>query len=567
MGESSTRVWRSGPYIPSSPRTGNEGDNVAWRKNNLITRGRDSRFYEEAYRGELDLAENVPMVALTGTLTISEGSGAIVGSGTLFLTECHLGQRISCIPSDNSANYPIFVKRIVDDEHMVVWAEQTSTVLGLTGWRMPRLFSVNDLRGTCLTGNVLKLDRGSFLGVGSGTFRLNGQTLAGESLELTRRPSIALYDPVLNTYTVFELGMDTPLPPSLAAVGGGSKMQAGNYSIVITPARKETGGYNNPTDRADVTISTNDLIAVTFPAMDTANGQNAWIVWATTFADTLGADLNYLNGPWHRFRMIDDTEVSSAGGTVNIEYYDAEIENNIIVAFNNDAPTDAEFVELLNAIPVWVSCQGQGFATHPVATSPGPFISPAKPNNIEAAPLDLAFSSSPPETILGALMAEGRIYLLTQNKLQIAQSTPSDIVPILIRPFWHTGFANPDQIVFVDGTLFGLPVSGPTKSAGTGDETYVMHEWQAHVAEITNLWNPGQTLIGYDPQNDMVVAIHCADHLNDAGFWTSRMLGWGVSQGFWAFDRTLTDDTKDRIVCGVATIADHLELLISGRQT
>lgn len=561
------RVVKAGPYVPTSARTGSAGDRGSFRMDSLIVRGRDEdRMYWEAYAGEKDLSQNVPMSVMTGTLAIFANSDLVVGTGTLFKTECpYIGMRLSAIPADNSANYPLFVKQVIDDTHMKVWKAQTTTVSDLVGWMMPRAYAVNDQLGVSTWGNVLKLDRGSFLGAGLGTFYLNGSVLAGTSLELSRRPSIALYDPVTSTYTVFELGMNTPAAPTLAAIGGGSKMQGGNYSFVITPARKETGGYNNPSDRADVTIATNDLIQCTFPAMDTANGQNAWIVWVTTFTDTLGADLNYLNGPWHRLRMYDDTEVSPAGGSVNIEYYDAEVETNILVTFNNDTPTDAMGVELMNAIPVWLSCQGQGWDTNPEATSPGPFVVPAKPNNIEAAPLELAFSSSPPETIIGAITAQGRIYLLTTNHLQIAQSTPSDIIPIIIRPFWKTGFASWEQVVFINGTLFGVPVSGPTKSAADGDESIIEHNWAADVYEITRDWNPGQTMIAVDPKNAMVVLVHTADHLNDAGFWTSRMLGWGLSQGFWTFDRTLTDDTKDRIVCGLATVGDALELLVSGR--
>ena len=432
---------------------------------------------------------------------------------------------------------------------------------------MPVLWAINDTRGTALRGNVLKLDRGSYLGVGDGTFRVNGSTLAGTSMTLSRHPKIALYDPVTNTYTVFSLGMDTPTSGfSAAAAGGGTKgMQGGIYSIVLTPARKQTVGYNNPTDKFTVTISTNGQVEITFPAMDTANGQNAWIVWVTTFQATLGASLDYLEGPWFRLRLVDDTEVSPAGGTVNFEWLDAEVENNELVSFNNDAPTDAEFVELLNAIPVWLSCQGQGYATHPEATSPGPFIVPAKRNNIEAAPLELAFSSSPPETILGAVSAQGRIYLLTINHLQIAQATPSDTVPILIRPFWKDGFANPYQLVFVNGNLYGYPVAGPSRSVGDGDEIEAERSWAADVYEIIQHWNPGQVLVGYDPENDMVVFIHSADRLNDAGFWTSRMLGFGIPQGFWIFDRRITSDTQDCIVSGLATIGDRLELLIGGR--
>lgn len=348
-------------------------------------------------------------------------------------------------------------------------------------------------------------------------------------------------------------------------VGGVKGMQAGSYSLVITPARKQTGGYNNPSERADVTLAAGDMIEITFPAMDTANGQNAWKVWVTTFADSLGADLNYLNGPWHYFIELTDTDVATSGGKAVIEYLDAEVETNEIVSFNNDPPTDAEFVAMLNNAPVWISCQGQGNTTTPTQTSPGPYIVPAKPNNIEAAPLELAFSTSPPETILGVMSMEGRLYLSTVNYLQIAQSTPNELIPILIRPFWYDGFTGPDQLVGVNGHLYGYPVAGPSRSVGEGDVIEAERGWAGDVSEITDTWNPGHVLVGYDPFRDMVVFIHCADRLNAAGFWTSRMLGFGISQNDWIFDRLISSDTHDCIVSGVATVGDRLEMLIGGR--
>ena len=570
------RIIRSGPLVPTVPRSGSEGDGVIWRKSNLITRGRDGRYYEEVYSGEGDLNEDLDMVALSGTLALTEDSETVTGTGTLFLTECHLGQFICAILGSQS--WLLVVKRVVSDTEMVVWTLLPDhptlwpTISGLKGWRMGVIWAMNDRRATALRGNAVQLDKGSILGVGDGTLRIDGVPLSA-SLTLSRRPKIALFDPVANTYTNSELGMDTPAAGTVtaAAVAGGTKnMQAGSYSLVLTPGHTETDGYNNPTERVDVTIATDDKIRVTVPAMDTAHLQNRWGVWVTPFSSTTGSDLRYLEGPWFFLRWVDDTEVSSAGGTFDIEWLDAELGD--LVTFNNDAPTDAEFVVVINNIPVWISCQGQGYAAHPAATSPGPFICPAKPGNIEAAPLDVAFSSSPPETILGAVVAEGRIYLLTPNHLQIAQTTPSDIVPIIIRPFWHNGFANPYQLAPVPGgQLYGFPVNGPTRSASDGDEQIISHNWAEDIAEIVlgsgteAGWNPGQVLVGFDPFNNGVVFFHAADRLNDAGFWTTRWFMWGLSQGFWIGAGEYSSDTQDQIVSGVATVGARMELIIGGR--
>lgn len=570
------RISKAGPHKPTSSRAGSEG-NTSWRMRNMILRGRDeSRMYWENFTGLGDLSEDVDMVALTGTLaftaiTDTNDGTLVTGTGTLFLTQCHLGQFILGIK--DSQSWLIVVRRVISDTEMVVWRAPDITISGVKGWRLAVLFAVNDQRGTCLRGNALKSDKGNFLSVGDGVFRIDGATLPGSSLTMTRAPQLSLLDPATGNYTNFTLGMGEPPAPTLAAVGGGTKgMQAGSYSLVTARGRKETGGYNNPSPRADVTIAAGDRIEITFGPMDTATGQNTWPVWVTTFADTLGADLNYLNGPWHYYIEVDDTMVNPAGGTFIIEYLDAEVETNEIVSFNNDPPTDAEFVAYLNNAPVLISCQGQGNTVNPVATSPGPFICPAKPNNIEAFPLDLAFSSSPPETILGVVSAQGRLYLLTINHLQIAQSTPNPDVPILIRPFWHDGFANPYQVVFVNGDLYGFPVAGPSRSAGDGDPQEAQRDWAEDVAEFTlgddtasnPGWNPGHALVGYDPYNDGVVFFHSAHRLNAAGYWTTRWLMFGISKNDWIGDGEFSENDQDQIVSGVATVGDRLELIIGG---
>lgn len=553
----------AGPYRPTVPRTG-EDSAGSFRMGNLIVRGRN-RYYWETFSGLGDLSESLTLVPLTGTIAFTADSTTVTGTATAFYSEVHLGQKICAIPTDNSNSWLLVPKRIISDTEMEVWRAPDSTASGVTGWRMARLNADEVQRQTCLTGNGLGLDKGHYVGAGSGVVRTDG-TAFNASWTLGRIPSLNLFDSTAGTYTNFPLGMDTPTAPTLAAVAGGTKdMQAGSYSLVITPARKQTGGYNNPSLRADVTIANSDKIRITFPAMDTANGQNSWKVWVTPFLATLGADLRYLEGPWFYYIEVTDDDVNPAGGTFDIEYYDAEILNNELVSFNNDPPTDAEWMASLNNIPVSISCQGQGATTEPDQTSPGPFICPAKPTNVEAFPLELSFSTSPPETILWVLAAQGRLYLLTFNHLQIAQATPDPVVPILIRPYWKDGFAGPDQLVFVNGDLYGFTTGGPARSVGEGDESEAQRDWAADVYEITQPWSPGHVLVGYDPYNNAIVFFYSAYRRNTSGFWTTRWLMYGLSQDFWIGDGEFTSPTRDLIVCGVATIGDRLELLAGGR--
>lgn len=547
-----------------------------------MTRGRDGKFYEECVPGLGDIpetAETFDMVALTGTLELTEDSRTVTGTGTLFVTEVGLGQRIVVI-NPGVASWLIIPQRIVSDVEMVIWKAPDTTIAGLTGWQLQRIFAVGNQRGTCLRGNAEKLDKGNFLSAGTGPFRVDGQSLQGGSLTMTLQPQLSLLDPATENYANFTLGMDTPTGITAAGVAGGTKgMQAGIYTLVVQAARKETGGYNLASLPITITpaVTLGQKVRITFPAMDTSNGQNAWRVSVTQFQQSLGATKANLNGPWFFYQppgaavnvTCTDDDVSPSGGTFDIEWLDAEVVNNDKVDFTlpDDPPVEANYVAMFNSNPVWISCQGQGFTTHVEATAPGPFIVSSKYGNIEAAPLVLAFSSSPPETILGVLSGQARLYLPTANHLQVATATPDSFTPNLIRPFWKSGFANENQIVFVDGILYAYTSSGPSRSSGDGDEQAVQTDWAAPVYEITRNWNLGQVLIGYDPDRDLVLMFHLADNLNEAGFWTTRVLGYSPSQQMWSYDDVISSDEQDMIIGGVATVGDHLELTVGGRDS
>lgn len=550
------RVIRPSRYIPTEPRSGNVNNDVLFRMSNTKIKGSGALAYAEAYAGSLSMSESIATLDLTGTLGITNNSTAVTGVGTAFTTELNPGQFVHVVNSVLHTAYLLVVRRINSSTSFTCWRAPTETTSGLTGKRLPRMFSMGVDRGTQIWGNTIENDRGTLFSVGAGTFRRNGTAL-NATLAVTRDPKVSLFNSGAGTYTHFTLGMTTSAAPALAAVAGGTKgMQAGNYSIVICPARMQTLGYNNPSLKATVTLAANDRVQITYPAMDTTNGQNAWNVFVTRYADSLGADLNYLEGPWYFYTQSTG---NTAGYVENIEWLDAEVERQDLVTFDNDAPPDANFVQIINNVPVWISCQG------PNGSSPGPFIFPAKPGNIEAAPAEIAFSSSPPETILGAVSAEGRIYLLTPNYLEIAQGTPSSTVPVLIRPFWSVGFTGPDQLVFVNNMLYGHSVQGPARSGSDGDPDSQQLDFADDVSEITDAWVSGHVLVAYDPVNNAVCYIHAANDLNSSGFWATRVLLYGLRQQAWIGDVLLSSTTQDMIVCGATMVNNKMYFLAGGR--
>src|SRR4051812_38130979 len=86
------QIQKATPYIPTQARSGD--NNALYRMKNCFVRGSGTEGgeYIEAYGGSSSLSETIPTSTLTGTLAITSGSSTVVGTGTAFLTELHLGQ-------------------------------------------------------------------------------------------------------------------------------------------------------------------------------------------------------------------------------------------------------------------------------------------------------------------------------------------------------------------------------------------------------------------------------------------------------------------------------------------
>lgn len=620
---------RPSRYVPTQPRSGNVNDGTIFRLENALIRGRGALTYIESYGGSLSLSETIATSDLTGTIAVTSGSAVVTGTTTAFTTEINPGQFVIAVNTVTHESYWLAVKTITSDTSFTAWRAATSTRSGMTGKRTPVMFSVDQQRGTQIWGNTVRNDKGTLLSTGQGVFRLDGTALtsslsvtrapqislynsgagtytnfplgmatsaaptlvavASVSISSATNANPVVFTTATNHYltsgqritisgatgswvpvngsfvvtvisaTTFSIPVDSSGFGALTGtliITGSMGMQAGTYSIVITPERTQTLGYNNPSVKATVTIVANSFITITFPAMDTVKGQNAWGVWVTRYADTLGADLNYLEGPWYRLGQYTG---STSGFSVNVEWLDAMVERQDLVTFDNDPPPASNFVAILNNGPVWISCQGAN------NSSPGPFIFPFKPGNVEAAPAVTAFSTSPPETIVGARSASGRVYLLTTNHLEIALGTPQTDVPVVIRPFWTVGFTRPEQLVFVNERLYGHSVQGPARSSSDGEPGSQEFEFAVDVSEITDSWVPGHALVEYDPVSNAVCYFHVANAVNASGFWTTRILVFGLRQDSWIGDITLSSTTQDMIVSSCAMVQNRLQFICGGR--
>lgn len=470
-----------GGYNPSARITG-EQQNSIYAGLNMILVGEGESMHLEQYTGYNLFAASGSNTLATGTAAITTDSTTVTGTGTLFTRELVPGQEIAI----SSRVFSVF--RIDSDTSMVVTPKAHTTGSGIPIALLQQIQELDTKIATLIRGSIIRLPKNHLLGVGRGVVRLNGAVLPGAGWTLTDQPQVAVYDVLTGNYTPYRLGMNTPaLTTVTPVVGGGVKgMPAGNYTVRIVPYKFATEGYNLPSEAIAVTLATaGDRISVTFPAMDTANGQDGWLVYGTKSTSSAA---NPMMGPWYTgpSLRLSSTQVSSAGVAFTLEWSDAEITTPL--EFDNDPPPPAAFMASLGGLPVLVGCRGMGrqltgtaattagnatitgtstlFTTElslgrfvwigsnlykvltiasatsmtvdptPTATAspltirsaeeaPGPVLHPAKFGlnglNFDAYSFKAAVAIDPPDNILGYYQAKTRIYCLTANSLAYAE--------------------------------------------------------------------------------------------------------------------------------------------------
>lgn len=551
-------AFSAAPYIPTTSHTGN-GVPAILRGKNLMLRGSaPDKFYYEVYAGSYDLSETISDSALTGTVSLTANSRTVTGSGTSFTTELHLGQFLF-------VNGELVVVDRIDSTTSFQAAEGAqANVSGATAYRCPVLFELDKKRASLLRGNVLKFDKGTLIGVGAGTLKVNGADVPGTAFTVSKTPKIGIFNG--STYTAaYALGGTAPSAPTIAATTGGTKgMVAGEYGIAIAKARANTTGYCELSPMSPVTIADGGMVEITLPAMDTANGFDAWVIFATLFNATAAA-----NGTRVMYfaKKLTTADVSSGGGTYNLEYIDAEIGGNEIASYNNFPPPECEFVQTLAGTPIYLSCYGDLSGSAQAGKSPGPRIVPSKPRNVDAALIDVSISTSPPETIISAIPGPARIYAGTPSSLNIVQLSGRDDVPITVRQFWRTGVKNPYAVTFVNDRLIGFATSGPTRSGYDGEAGSEEHSFADAVIDITSAWTPGKVLTVHDPKNNVVCLVHPANHKNESGYWVSVVQMFNLRFEAWSIPVYIESTTGDRIITGLAKVEEKMYFIAGGTQS
>src|SRR6185369_1594679 len=388
-------------------------------------------------------------------------------------------------------------------------------------------------------------------------------TTAGSSMVLSGSPKIAIYKPTINKYAIYPLGLSAPtVAPTVTGVAGGTHgMIAGDYSLREVRSRSATNGYSNPGPRANFNL-VNDgdyaQVDATLSTIDAASGQDGRDIYATQPPTQPRSDSN--QGPWDFVRTVSEAE----GNVFPIDYLGTEINRQGEVDFDNDPPPASGYIGVISSAVVGVSCDGK------YGGSPGPSIAPFKPQNIEASPAGWRVSSSDGNDLLGVVSSQARLYFPTAATLQtgVFGDTGNPLIPpITQRSYWNVGFANHQQLICVANQLIGAPHSGPTGSVSDAESVKEQY-FGDYVAEIWRTFVSAHVLVEHDPDPnvDAVCFFHPAHSLNTQGFWTTRVLLWGLRQSAWIGDVLLSSTTRDFIVCSVAKVGEHLEFLAGGRK-
>lgn len=562
-------------YIPSTPLSGDESMSI-YRGQNAKLRGTYPNLIYEAYPSSLNLNEPIPALALTGTLSFTEGGTTVTGTGTDFLDELHIGQKMLCANGEVLA-----VERIISATSFINARPLQSTAVNTTASRTPRLFPLDIYRGSQIWGNAIIFDRGTISSVGDGVLYRNGAVLQGDSLTASRRAQIAIYDSVTGDFDVQPLGFDgadIPIAPTVTIIGsGGSKnMSLGYYSFRVAYYSDTTTGYGNPTETILAAANApfqltaaNSRWSVDFTA-DVANrpsDADGYIVYQSAFAGSSAiSQVNAIQGGWFEATRVKFTDL-----VAEVLVYEA-VDSDLLtlVSFDNDAPPDAEFITTLDNYTVLISTNGQGVGTdvaRETTTSPGAFISPQKADNNEGFPASLKVPTEKGEVILGFVSVAGRIFVMTSNTLQAVSSTGLPSAPMVCRPFWKRGFTSPDNLVGVGDTLYGFTTSGFFRSIATGDKGNEESLFASDVETETADWFGGYVLGAHDPKNDEVCFCYSASRKNEQGYWESDILPYSLRQGgVYQPKIVLSSPTRDMIVTGAATVNGHFEFIAGGRR-
>lgn len=291
-------------------------------------------------------------------------------------------------------------------------------------------------------------------------------------------------------YNQYDAGLTVPTAPTLTAVAGGTKGLQGDVYIRVRKKRIGTGAVGNPSESVKATLAANQRPQITFAAADTSEGQDSWVVEVVS------------GGSWYVYHFdgayeITEADVAAAGRNVAIDWTYNELGRVLTTDF--DPPPLATCLIVLADIAILCGTGGSN------GGAPGPVIAFSKSGNPEAfSPFYRAMTSGG-EDVIWAYYAEGRIYILCANGLQVLNFTGQTAQSFQARAIWSGGFANAHNGVIINNQFYGFSGNGPVRSRTQDDADQSFAE---QVLSYMEDWNRDYVVLGGDPKKAVVVYFH-----------------------------------------------------------
>lgn len=326
---------------------------------------------------------------------------------------------------------------------------------------------VGTVDGGLATGTLILYRQNTYWFIGSGAVFLAGVSIGSASSALQLRVG----------GTAFPAGLPAPPAPLISTIGTG--VNNGSYSVKLTLVRSATGAESNASVASNVVSASNNQIRIPVPASQ--NGADKFAVYASKRG--FGS-----SGPWYFLR-----EFPISGANVTVEWYDGDLAQTL-APLDYDQPLSGTHVFALGACIVVAGIVG------------GIGISPSIPGRPEAFPPDFITFLNPAEPIIGVKgrATDGFQYIACANSLHAALLTPDPDAPVVTRAIWSdVGFPNPDAFCLVESEIYGhTGARGPVR---TSQQNEPDTSFAYPVASYFATWNAAQTVVGYSPEENLVV--------------------------------------------------------------
>lgn len=422
-------------------------------------------------------------------------------------------------------------------------------VSGLAVKRVPTLHTLNTKRASLYAGAPTKVRGEAIFAVGRGSLKVAGAAISA-ALTATTTPQVA-YPITGGTYDVRNVGFTKPSSlPTLTPVSGGTKnMVATTYSIKITKKRLGFDGYGPASEAIEgAALAAGQRYELTLPAFDTSEGQTAWIIWATK-PNTGEAQ----RGPW--FKLGEYTTVTPTA--IQIEWRAEELTDELVD--NNDTPPPCLYCLTFNDLVLMCSFGDNAEATGYKAGGPG--VAVCKPFNVEGYPAEAHAWVTPAEDITLAKAGSTYCFFGTANSLSYGSLAGSDISPLVIRPFWHTGTLHNYSAVMAGDVFYCLTGDMLIRTA-TGQD--VQFGFSSGVKSVLSSIVNERAFVGYDAKNGFIVIFASNYRQGSGGYYQTMALSYNLKTDTWNTPCYLgTGLSADFTVTGCCTINDALYFVTS----